>query len=120
MQSNTDSLQANAHEQLIDELGAMLLHIDTLQDILRRTSPDITSLQEGLNSLEHMTQTLIEELRSTDNDLPVTELAGVSLTEALSRAVDEVAESLGLSSRITFNGEEHPLPEIGRASCRER
>lgn len=110
MQNNSDRLQLNAHEQLIDELGAMLLHIDALQDVLRQDSPDITALHGGLNSLEHMTQTLIDELRSTDNDLPVAELVGITLTEALSRAVDEIAEALALSSRVTFNGEEHPLP----------
>jgi DNA-binding NarL/FixJ family response regulator len=110
MQINNDSLQLNAHEQLIDELGTMLLHIDALQDVLRQDSPDITALHGGLNSLERLTQTLIDELRNTDNDLPVAELVGITLTEAMSRAVEEIAETLGLSSRITFNGEEHPLP----------
>src|SRR5260221_12161771 len=41
--------------------------------------------------------------------MPLPELSGVTLGEALSRAVEEKAESLGLSSRIVFSGEERPL-----------
>jgi DNA-binding NarL/FixJ family response regulator len=37
-------------------------------------------------------------------------LIGVTLTEALSRAIEEAAETLGLSSRVAFSGEERALP----------
>jgi DNA-binding NarL/FixJ family response regulator len=38
------------------------------------------------------------------------DLIGVTLMEALSRAVEETAERLRLSSRVVFSGEERPLP----------
>jgi len=61
--------------------------------------------------VEQMTQEALYEIRSAnDDDLLLPNLVGVTLVEALARAVEETAEALGLSSRITFTGEERPLP----------
>src|SRR5207247_11083692 len=49
------------------------------------------------------------EVRAVSKDLPLAELSGITLAEALSRAVEETAEALKLSSRVIFSGEERPL-----------
>ncbi len=41
--------------------------------------------------------------RSADEDILPAELEGVPLSEALSRLVEETAETLGISSRVSFN-----------------
>jgi len=67
-------------------------------------------LRDGLTALEQMTREALHQARSIDEDEPLAELMGVTFPEALSHAIEETAERLGLSSRITFSGEERPLP----------
>ena len=51
-------------------------------------------------------------MRASFADLLPIELEGVTLPQALSRLVDEVAETFGLSSRVSFSGiDEHGYPE---------
>ncbi len=47
---------------------------------------------------------------TTNEQLPSADLAGTTLPEALTRLVEETAETLGLASRIAFSGDERPLP----------
>ncbi len=116
-QSNNDmaSEPTYAHEHLIQVLSSVLLQINSLQTVLRdNETPDLNTIRDGLNTAEQMTQEALYEIRSVNDDdllrpwLP--DLAGVTLVEALSRAVEETAEALGLSSRVTFTGVERPLP----------
>jgi len=114
-QSNNDiSLEStNAHEHLIQVLSSVLLQLRSLQTLLRNneTPPDLNAIRNGLSTVEQMTQEALYEIRSAnDDDLLLPNLVGVTLVEALARAVEETAEALGLSSRITFTGEERPLP----------
>src|SRR6266567_3174694 len=125
-QSNSDRLPTNGHEHLIEMLNAVVLQLHSLQDALDKsatsrinphstrdseTALDLNAMRNGLSMAEQMTQAAIYEIRSADDDdLLLPELVGVSLVEALSRAVEETAESLGLSSRVTFSGEERALP----------
>ena len=60
--------------------------------------------------MEQITREAIRELRAASDDPPLPELVGVTLVEALTRAVEETAEALGLSSRVSFSGEERVLP----------
>ncbi len=114
-QSNNDiSLEStNAHEHLIQVLSSVLLQLHSLQTLLRNneTQPDLNAIRNRLSTVEQMTQEALYEIRSAnDDDLLLPNLVGVTLVEALARAVEETAEALGLSSRITFTGEERPLP----------
>src|SRR5713226_7390041 len=71
----------------------------------------LDTLRSGLTAIERITRDAIYEIRSaSDDDSLAIDLVGVTLVEALSRAVEETAESMGLSSRVAFNGEERPLP----------
>jgi len=103
----------------------MMVQLNALQALLRaesrdvslpppstphQTLPDIHALQDGLTVLEQMTREALHQARSIDEDEPLAELIGVTFPEALSHAVEEMAERLGLSSRIAFSGEERPLP----------
>ena len=107
---NEDSVeQENAHAQLIDEMSALLLQLNALQSVARDEPADMQTLRGGLATLEQMTRSVIHELRVVDDDLPLAALVGVTLPEALSRAVDEAAEASGLSSRVVFSGEERTL-----------
>src|SRR5437899_4680275 len=106
----SDTQQAGTHEQLVQELSTMLLQLNALQTLVREDVSDIDALRSGLAELEHMTREVISELRSVDDDMPLADLVGVTLVEALSRVVEEAAESLRLSSRVVFTGEERPLP----------
>jgi DNA-binding NarL/FixJ family response regulator len=71
--------------------------------------PDIEAIREGLTALEQLTRNMLYEVQAASGDYPQSELVGVTLTEALSRTVEETAEALGLSSRVIFSGEERPL-----------
>src|SRR5947209_1127998 len=114
MQSKEDiSTEVTSHEHLVQVLSTILLQLNSLQTIVRNETvpPDLNVLYNGLTTIEQMTREVIYEIRSaSDDDLPLADLVGVTLGEALSRAIEETAESLGLSSRVSFSGEERPLP----------
>jgi DNA-binding NarL/FixJ family response regulator len=116
MQQSKDDIAfqtMNAHEHLIQMLSSIQLQLHSLQALLRNdeTQPDVAAIRNGLNAAEQLTQEAIYEIRSVnDDDLLLPNIYGDTLVEALSRAVEETAELLGLSSRITFSGEERPLP----------
>ncbi|HET7640827.1 MAG TPA: response regulator [Ktedonobacteraceae bacterium] len=106
----TQQTASNTHEQLLQELSTMLLQLNTLQTLVRDDVPDINGLRRGLTDLEQRTRSLIAEIRSADEQLPSADLAGATLSEALTRLVEETAETLGLASRVAFSGDERPLP----------
>lgn len=114
MQSKEDiSTEVTSHEHLVQVLSTILLQLNSLQTIVRNETvpPDLNVLYNGLTTIEQMTREVIYEIRSaSDDDLPLADLVGVTLGEALSRVIEETAESLGLSSRVAFSGEERPLP----------
>src|SRR5260221_13513464 len=106
----TQQTASNTHEQLLQELSTMLLQLNTLQTLVRDDAPDINTLRRGLTDLEQRTRSLIAEIRSADEQLPSADLAGTTLPEALTRLVEETAETLGLASRVAFFGDERPPP----------
>jgi DNA-binding NarL/FixJ family response regulator len=106
----TQQEETNIHEQLLQELSTMLLQLNTLQTQARDAAPDIDALRHGLAELEHMTRSVIAEIRAADEQLPSPDLAGVTLPEALTRLVEETAEARGLGSRLAFSGDERALP----------
>ena len=110
LQIPENEIQENAHAQLIQQLSTMLLQLNALQSVIRDDKADIATIRDGLSTLERMTRNVIHDLRMADDDLPLPDLVGMTLSEALSRAVDETAEAAGLSSRVVFSGEERPLP----------
>jgi DNA-binding NarL/FixJ family response regulator len=110
MQSNNDTSQINAHEHLLEMLSAILLQLNALQTVVRNDKADLNAMRKGLTTMEQITREAIYELRSVNDDMPLPDLVGVTLVEALSRAIEETAESLRLSSRVVFSGEERPLP----------
>ena len=110
MQIPENAQQENAHAQLIQKLSTMLLQLNTLQNTTRDDEADIATIRDGLSTLERMTRSVIHDLRMADDDLPLPDLVGITLSEALSHAVDETAEAAGISSRVVFSGEERPLP----------
>src|SRR5579885_1764983 len=105
---------AGAHEHLLRQLRAMLIQIGALQALLRAetapTAAEAAELRQGLAEIEQMAREVLYHIRSNDESLPLPELVGISLAEALTRAVEETAESANLSSRIVFSGEERNLP----------
>jgi DNA-binding NarL/FixJ family response regulator len=108
-----DAPQLGAHEHLIQTLSAMMVRLNALQSLTNTESldaaPDLQAIRSGLAALERMTRQVLYELRSAYDDAPLPELTGVALPEALSRAVEDTAETLGLSSRVTVSGEERTL-----------
>src|SRR2546425_1599654 len=110
MQYNNDTSQINAHEHLLEMLSAILLQLNALQTVVRNDKADLNAMRKGLTTMEQITREAIYELRSVNDDIPLPDLVGVTLVEALSRAVEETAESLRLSSRVVFSGEERSLP----------
>lgn len=116
-----DPTQRTDHAQLIQSLSAMMIQLNALQMLVRNDSidaidgaplyqiPDMDAIRNGLSIMEQMTRDMLYEVRAVSDDMPIAELNGVTLAEALTRAVEETAETLGLSSRINFSGEERPL-----------
>src|SRR5437870_4746858 len=107
MQINTIPL-SNTHEQLLQLLSDILVQLNALQAVLGKTNvpftPDPSALQDGLHVAEQMTREAVALVRAMDDEQPLPELAGVTLAEALSRIVEETAEALGISSRVSFSG----------------
>ena len=110
MQTNNDASQINAHEHLLEMLSAILLQLNALQTVAHNDKPDLNAMRNGLASMEQITRKAIHEIRSSSDEIPLPELVGFTLVEALSHAVEETAEMLRLSSRVIFSGEERPLP----------
>ena len=116
-----DPTQQTDHAHLIQTLSAMMIQLNALQVLVHKDSidgiddsltnqvPDMDAIRNGLSILEQMTRDMLYEVRAVSDDVPIAELSGVTLAEALTRAVEETAEALGLSSRINFSGEERPL-----------
>ncbi len=109
MQSN-DTVQPDAHEHILQMLSAIMLQINATQIVVRDDRPlDVEAVRTGLSAMEQITREAIRVLRAASDDPPLPELVGVTLVEALTRAVEETAEALGLSSRVSFSGEERVL-----------
>ena len=116
-----DPLKQTDHAHLIRTLSAMLVQLNGLQITLRDDTadsaseshvphiPDMNAIRNGLATLEQMTREMLYEVRTVSDDMPLADLSGVPLAEALSRAVEETAETQGFSSRVVFSGEERPL-----------
>jgi len=116
-----DPTQQTDHAHLIQTLSAMMIQLNALQMLVQKDMldgidiaptyhiPDMDAIRNGLATLEQMTRDMLYEVRAVSDDIPIAELNGVTLAEALTRAVEETAEALGLSSRISFSGEERPL-----------
>ncbi len=105
-------MDTHSHEHLLQMLSSMLIQLNALQaSVGNDKGVDETALRNGLATLEQLTREMLYEVCSANEDLPLAELEGVSLPEALSRAVEETAEALGLSSRVQFSGEERSLPK---------
>src|SRR5215470_4097630 len=116
-----DPTRHTDHAHLIQTLSAMMIQLNALQVLVQKVTidgiddtplyqiPDMNAIRKGLSILEQMTRDMLYEVRAVSDDVPIAELNGVTLTEALTRAVEETAEALGLSSRINFSGEERPL-----------
>ncbi len=96
------------HEQLVQLLSSILIQLNALQAILDNTNlqpaSDVSLLQDGLQAAEQMTREAVSLVRALHNEQPLPELEGVTLVEALSRIVEETAEALGISSRVSFSG----------------
>jgi DNA-binding NarL/FixJ family response regulator len=116
-----DSTQQTDHAHLLHTLSAMMIQLNALQMLVHKDTidgiddsltcqiPDMDAIRNGLAILEQMTRDMLYEVRAVSDDVPIAELSGVTLAEALTRAVEETAEALGLSSRINFSGEERSL-----------
>ncbi|GHO85497.1 helix-turn-helix transcriptional regulator [Dictyobacter formicarum] len=97
------------HDQLLHTLSALLIELHALQllvraDDSREASLDLEAVRAGIAELESLACEALTIVRSSFEDVPIPELDGVVLTEALSRAVEETAERLHLASRISFSG----------------
>ncbi|MBV9708254.1 MAG: hypothetical protein JO125_12690, partial [Chloroflexi bacterium] len=108
-------MDTSTHEHLLQTLSAMLIELKALQTIVDEGHPlDIDAVRDGLVTLEQMTRETLYNVRSiSDETLP--ELESMTLAESLSRLVEETAEMLVLSSRVSFSG----VDEQGRSKERE-
>jgi DNA-binding NarL/FixJ family response regulator len=107
MQTSNPSLNSS-NEQLLQMLSSMLIQLNALETIVgvEGVEPgiDITTIRNGLKALGQMAQEALYIVRACNEDLLPPELATTPLPEVLSRLVEETAEALGISSRISFSG----------------
>ncbi len=96
------------HEYLLQTLSALLIEIHVLQTLMLPGVPVATTdagvLGEGLKNLEELATHALAAVRSSLEEFPIPELEGVPLAEALSRMVEDTAERLNLTSRVSFSG----------------
>jgi DNA-binding NarL/FixJ family response regulator len=113
----------SANEQLLQVLSAILIQINALQTVVGEEAleagNDIHTVYDGLRLLERMAREALYVVRAAFDDAPPAELVGTTLAEALSRLVEETAEMLSISSRVSFSGvddegrpREHALPAV--------
>ena len=105
MQTNNTPLNSS-NEQLLQMLSSMLIQLNALETVVGEegTTGDISTIRTGLKMLERMTREALYVVRAYNEDLLPTELAESPFPEVLSRLVEETAEALGISSRISFSG----------------
>src|SRR5579885_2686332 len=106
-------------EQLLQTLGAMLRQLHLLQTVVQAeagelAAPDMPTLQSGLEALERMTREALSVIITSTDDVLPPQLEEMTLPEVLSHLVEETAERLNLSSRLSFSG----IDEEGRAAER--
>jgi len=106
-----------AYEELAQRLRTMLVQITTMEELVQtgRTGDGATEMQRmlrGLQELATMAGDLLLLLEGASGALPLAALPDVSLGESLSHLVESTAETLGLSSRLTFTGQEQPLSDF--------
>src|SRR5579859_1306239 len=115
-------MDTQSHEQLLQTLSALLIQVNALQTLVEDEQlenmgkagiqqkqlilsiQDIQAVRTGLATVEQMTRDALHIVRSDCDELPLPELEGVTLVDALSRLVEETAETLSLSSRVSFSG----------------
>ncbi|HEY4387658.1 MAG TPA: LuxR C-terminal-related transcriptional regulator [Ktedonobacteraceae bacterium] len=103
-----DAPQENVHAHLMEMISALLLELNALQTLVAEDhaeSPaDRQMLRVGLHEAEQQVRDILHRIRISDEVLFSAELQGVPLPEALSRLLEETAEQLTLSSRVTLSG----------------
>jgi DNA-binding NarL/FixJ family response regulator len=116
-----DPTQQTDHAHFMQMLSAMMIQLNALQTLVHNDTvdgidgspsyhlPDMDAIRNGLTNLEQLTREMLYEMQAVSDDLPLVELNGVTLAEALSKVVEQTAEASGLSSRVIFSGEERPL-----------
>ena len=107
-------MNKHTHENLLQTLSALLLEIHALQTLVPPASLnqqelsgiaiDTNALNAGLNELQQLATRALTTVRSSLEEFPMPELEGVPLSEALFRMVEDTAERLNLTSRISFSG----------------
>ena len=111
---------AARNEQFVRDLGELLNQINTLQILAggeqeeETIAPirDPSALRQGLRSLAALANDILYEAQVGGSDLHLGALPqGLRLAEALSQLVEDTAETLGLSSRVIFAGQERPLAD---------
>ena len=116
-------IEIPAHQRLVEALSSILIQVNALQaqvDGGPGIKLDADVLHEGLQTLEEMTRSALSTLRAASEEEPLAELVGISLAEALSRLVEGSAETLGLSSRVSFSGVDeqgHPQEQTLNSSA---
>ncbi len=98
-----------SQERLQETLSALLIQINALQTLVDEPIAqveqiDLPTLRDGLHTVEQMTHDALYAVRISCMQETLPELEGVTLAEALSRLVEETAETLHLSSRLSFSG----------------
>jgi DNA-binding NarL/FixJ family response regulator len=105
-----------AYAELAQRLRAMMAHIVDVEGQIRADGqgaggPDTRQVLRSLHELTAMASDLLALLEGTGGGLPLAALPQVSLNESLSQLVESTAETLGLSSRVTFAGRERTLTD---------
>ena len=98
----------SSEEQLLLVLSSMSIQLNALQTLVGEeetaSSIDTHAMRDGLKTLERMTREALYVVRASNENLLPTELVGSTLADALSHLVEETAETLGISSRVSFSG----------------
>ncbi len=96
------------HEQLIQVLSAISIQISALQtqvgDGSQQQITDARTLHAGLTQSAQMVHDALYLARSEQAEETLPELEDSTLANALSLLIDQTAEQLNLSSRVSFSG----------------
>lgn len=124
MQTGAGSLQTTAretnHEGLIRRVHTLRTRINTLRELIDEKNAqerqvflekNLPLLRQGLSALEQMADELFYELQFAGGEPLLAELPDLPLAEALSQRVEATAETLSISTRTIFSGQERPISD---------
>lgn len=108
-EKNLRRISADLHDGPAQDLALALLRIESLSEAFEETNPEVS---QDFRTIQLATESAMEELRTISAGLRLPEIAPISLTETIQRAVHDFEKKTQCSIMLTLGKlpEHAPLP----------